>query len=157
MALKVVHYIAVFLTVLVVGVFWGTWFSLSRSIASISPAAFLEIGRTMIGNLAVPMRVLIPAELLSMVVLMILLYRKNERSALYLTAGSFVLAVVALVVTLVVNVPIDNEIKRWTVAAMPAGWDQLRDTWETYHLLRTFVSLGSFALLLLGVFQEHRR
>ncbi len=157
MALKVVHYIAVFLTVLVVGVFWGTWFSLSRSIASISPAAFLEIGRTMIGNLAVPMRVLIPAELLAMVVLMILLYRKNERSALYLTAGSFVLAVVALLMTLVVNVPIDNEIKGWTVAAMPAGWYRLRDTWETYHLLRTFVSLGSFALLLLGVFQEHRR
>ncbi len=59
--------------------------------------------------------------------------------------------------TLVVNVPIDNEIKGWTVAAMPARWEQLRDTWETYHLLRTFVSLGSFALLLLGVFQEHRR
>ena len=44
------EFINLFLFALVV-VFWGTWFSLSRSIGSITPTGFLEIGRTMIANL----------------------------------------------------------------------------------------------------------
>ena len=46
---------------LVTGVFWGTWFSLSRAIGALTPATFLEVGHTMIGNLGGPMSVLMPA------------------------------------------------------------------------------------------------
>jgi hypothetical protein len=60
MKLKIVQFITVFLLFLVTGVFWGTWFSLARSMSSISPGTFLEVGLTMIGNLAVPMATLMP-------------------------------------------------------------------------------------------------
>ena len=72
---------------LVAGVFWGTWFSLSRSIASITPATFLEVGHTMIANLGGPMSVLIPAAILSLLVLVVLLYRRHDKPALVLAAG----------------------------------------------------------------------
>jgi hypothetical protein len=57
-------FVHLFLFVLVAGVFWGTWFSLSRSMSSITAPTFLEIGRTMIANLGGPMAVLMPATLL---------------------------------------------------------------------------------------------
>ena len=43
-AVKIIQLVTMSLFTLVAGVLWGTWFSLSRSIASITPAVFLEIG-----------------------------------------------------------------------------------------------------------------
>jgi hypothetical protein len=53
--LRIAYLVNILLYALVMGVFWGTWFSLSRSISSIAPDVFLDIGHTMIGNLARPM------------------------------------------------------------------------------------------------------
>ena len=49
---------------LVTGVFWGTRFTLTRSLDSFSAAEFLHIGKTIIANVAVPMRILMHASLL---------------------------------------------------------------------------------------------
>lgn len=65
--------------------------------------------------------------------------------AFFLATVGFLLFVVALVVTLVVNVPIDNEIKQWTLTTLPSDWEAIRDRWEFYHALRTFASLAGLA------------
>src|SRR5262245_47872514 len=126
------------------GVFWGTWFSLSRSIASIRPETFLEVGHTMIGNLGRPMSILMPAALVSSIIVVVALFRRG-RAAFYLAMAGLVLMVGALVITLVVNVPIDYEINQWTVKSLPVDWMATRDRWEFYHGLRTFVSIVGLA------------
>src|SRR5215211_647109 len=103
---KVLHtlqFIHLFLFALVLGVFWGTWFSLSRSIGSITPGTFLEVGHLMIANLGGPMAVLMPATLLSAVPVVALLWRLHRRTALYLALGGAGLLVGALIITLTVN------------------------------------------------------
>jgi hypothetical protein len=60
------QFVNMFLCALVAGVFWGTWFSLRRSMASISATTFLEVGRIMIHNLGGPMSVLMPADVLNL-------------------------------------------------------------------------------------------
>ncbi len=55
MALQIMQFVTIMLFALVVGVFWGTWFSLSRSIATITPETFLEVGKAIIQNLAAPL------------------------------------------------------------------------------------------------------
>jgi uncharacterized membrane protein len=57
---------------------------------------------------------------------------------------------VALVITLVVNVPIDRQIQSWTTAALAPDWQGIRDRWEFYHGLRTLVSLVALACLFAG-------
>lgn len=140
MKLKLVQFSTIILFALVMGVFWGTWFALSRSIVTFRAQTFLDIGQTAIRNLAVPMRIMMPLALLSAVVLLVLLSKRSMGFA-WAFAG-FVLMVCALVVTLTVEVPIDNQIKGWTIASMPANWEALRDRWESYHMLRTFMSLA---------------
>jgi hypothetical protein len=44
-----------------------------------------------------------------------------------------------------VEVPIDNEIKRWTVDTMPADWQVQRFTWKRFHALRTLTSIMGLA------------
>jgi hypothetical protein len=55
--------------------------------------------------------------------------------------------VIAMIITLTVNVPIDRQIQSWTIAALPPDWNAIRDRWEYYHGLRTLVSLVALACL----------
>src|SRR5262245_59506699 len=81
MVIKVFQFVTLLLFSLVTGVFWGTWFSLSRSMAAITPGTFLEVGHLMILNLGGPMSVLMPTALASALVLCVLLYRDQQPQA----------------------------------------------------------------------------
>jgi uncharacterized membrane protein len=145
--IKTVQFVTLLLFSLVAGVFWGTWFSLSRSMAEITPATFLEVGRLMIANLGKPMSVLMPAALLSALVLCVLLFRARQTRADLFASAALVLMLAALLITLLVNVPIDRQIQSWTTTALPPAWHVIRDRWEFYHGLRTLVSLAALACL----------
>jgi len=66
---------------LVVGVFWGTWFSLSRTMSQLSAETFLAVGHEMIQNLGMPMAILLPLALLSALITLALLW--PNRSAVF--------------------------------------------------------------------------
>jgi hypothetical protein len=147
--LAIWQFISILLLALVTGVFWGTWLGLSRSMASLTPETFLTVGHTMIANLGTIMAILMPAAMLAVLPVLYLLYRERT-SAFYLTLAGFVLFIVALLITLIVEVPIDNQIEGWTVATLPANWQQLRNRWELFHTIRSWVSVFGLALLLGG-------
>jgi uncharacterized membrane protein len=146
--LKIAQFINVFLFALVAGVFWGTWFGLSRSIASITPETFLETGQTMIANLAWPMRILFPAAILSSLPVLFLLFRQGPATAFYFALTGLLMFIAALLITLLVNVPIGYQIKQWSSASLPSNWEQVRDRWQFYHTIRTFISLGALGCTL---------
>jgi hypothetical protein len=58
--------------------------------------------------------------------------------------------VAVMVVTLAVEVPIDNQIMLWTVDILPPDWIAIRDRWASFHTLRTFLSLASVAAAVAG-------
>jgi len=127
---------------LVMGVFWGTWFSLSRTMDQLSPETFLAVGHEMIQNLGVPMAVLLPLALLSALVTLVLLWPDRTAAFWWLAAG-FVLMLAALVITLAVEVPIDNQIETWTAATLPGDWRSIQSRWELWHTVRTFASIAA--------------
>jgi hypothetical protein len=51
--------------------------------------------------------------------------------------------VVALVLTLAVEVPIDHQIQDWTAATLPDDWRSIQARWELFHTIRTFLSVGA--------------
>jgi hypothetical protein len=67
---------------LVMGVFWGTWFSLSRTMDQLSAETFLAVGHEMIRNLGGPMAVLLALSLLSALVTLALLWPHRSDGAL---------------------------------------------------------------------------
>jgi hypothetical protein len=146
MALKTLQFATIMLYALVLGVFWGTWFSQSRTMDALSAATFLENGRQYIANLAMPMRFLMPASLLA-VLAAAYFARGKGRGAFWATSAAAALMAAALAVTLAVNVPIDNQIKTWTLQSLPSDWDRIRDHWEAFHCLRTWMTLAGFACL----------
>jgi len=154
---KLVSLLALFLLALVTGVFWGTWFTLTRSIETFSASEFIHIGQTIIANVAWPMRMLMPACIVFMF-LSAWLVPERRSAAFSLSVAAGLLIVVALLITLFVEVPIDNQIKRWTADTVPSEWTTIRARWQTFHTARTFVSLASLASLIAAtLFSKERR
>jgi uncharacterized membrane protein len=128
---------------LVMGVFWGTWFSLSRTMNQLSAQTFVAVGREMIHNLAVPMSILLPIALLSALITLAMLWSGGRTAATWWLLAGFLLMVAALAVTLAVEVPIDNQIKTWTAATLPGDWRSIQSRWELFHTIRTFLSIAA--------------
>ena len=149
LAVRATEFVAIFLQVLVVGAFWGSWIGLSRSMDTLTPGTFLEVGHVMIADYGPIMSVLMPAAVLATLLSTVLVYRRQARAGHLMLAG-FACLVGATAITLLVNVPIDQVIAGWTLSTLPADWTQVRDRWETYHTARTFLSLGGIAATLAG-------
>jgi uncharacterized membrane protein len=49
-------------------------------------------------------------------------------------------------VTLVVNVPLNNQLMTWSVAAPPANVRELWAPWERVDAIRTAVTVGAFVI-----------
>jgi hypothetical protein len=142
--IRIAQATTIVLFALVMGVFWGTWFSLSRTMDQLSGETFVAVGHQMIQNLGVPMAILLPLALLSAIVTLVLLWRgRGPTAAFWWLLTGFVLMVAALVITLAVEVPIDNQIAAWTAATLPADWRSIQSRWESFHTTRTFLSIAA--------------
>lgn len=148
-ALQIWQLINILLSGLITGVFWGTWLGLSRSMSTFKPETFLAIASAMIGNLGTVMAILVPAALLSTLPVLYLQYRRRSH-AFYTTLAGFAFFVIALLITLAVEVPLDMEFQTWTVSTLPANWEMLRDRWEWFHVIRSWASVAGLALLIAG-------
>jgi len=145
---------ALILVMLVTGVFWGTWFTLTRSLETFPPDHFIRIGQTIIDNVAMPMRILMPVTLL--VQLVLCFGFRKQRPAFYFVLASFGCMIISLLITLLVEVPIDNRIKTWTTTTIPDNWVALRATWKEFHFYRTLTSILSFVFLCIPVLYRNR-
>jgi len=145
MLVKLAHLVSIMLYVLVAGVMWGTWLALGRTMTRYDATTFLTDGKHMIANLATVMAVLMISAVAAGLVVTGLLFRQASTAAGWLALTALVLMVAVLVVTLSVEVPIDNKIKTWTLATLPSDWKDIRARWAGFHTLRTFLSLGAVA------------
>jgi hypothetical protein len=145
MFVRLAHFVNIMLYALVAGVMWGTWLSLGRAMTEYDAATFLADGRHMITNLAPVMPVLMIATGVLSLVVVILLFRRGATAAAALALAGLLALVAVIAVTLAVEVPIDNQVKTWTTATLPADWEEIRSRWANYHTLRTFLSLAGLA------------
>jgi uncharacterized membrane protein len=148
-----IHYLfiaALFTLLLVCGVFWGLYFSLSRSYHVFTPAELAKIARTIVRNLEVPMRNI---SLLCLVLMgcSIAFYPDKTSWNFYAMMISLLLIIGSLVITTAIEVPINNKVVTWTPENTPPNWEQLRNRWQYYNIVRTVMALLSFVLFAAAV------
>ena len=149
MTLKIVELINIVLSALVGGMYWGPWLALSRSLGAFEPGVFLAIVHRLNRNMGPLMTWLTPLGLLSTLPTLVLSFG-SQPVTFYLTLAGFVCFVAALIVTMTIEVPIVMQIVTWNVSAMPPNWQQLRDRWVDFHILRIIGGIAGLALLLAG-------
>jgi hypothetical protein len=149
MTLKVWEWISILLAAMVSGMFCGPWVALSRSMNTFAPDVFLAIGHRLVKNVAPVMTILMPAALLSILPVLIISY-SDRPTTFYAFSAGFVLFMMALLVTLLVEVPISVQVKTWTITTLPENWQPLRDRWGAFHIVRVVASLAGLGLLVAG-------
>ena len=152
MTQKLIHFITLILLMLITGLFWGTWFSMTRTMETFSIAEFIHIGKNIILNVANPMKLIMPSCILLMVISIWLYPQKNSMS-FYFIVFAFALLIASLIITVEIEVPIDNQIKAWTPETAPSDWEVIRTHWEFFHTVRTFTSIASFSFFAAALFK----
>jgi len=147
--MKTWELISIVLAALTAGMFHGPWIALSRSMRTFTPEVFLAIVDRMNRNMAPVMTVLMPATLLAIIPVMLLSYHVQPKT-FYLSAAAFVLFIVALLVTVFIEVPIVEQIATWTVSTLPKNWHQVRDRWSKFHIIRVVAGFTSVVLLVVA-------
>ena len=149
MTLKIAELINIVLSALVGGMYWGPWLALSRSLGTFEPGVFLAIVHRLNRNMGPLMTWLTPLGLLSTLPTLYLSFG-SQPVTFYLTLAGFGCFVAALIVTMAIEVPIVMQIVTWNVSAMPPNWQQLRDRWVNFHILRIVGGIAGLALLVAG-------
>lgn len=147
---KSIQLVTGLLLVMVTGLFWGTWFSLSRTMYELPPETFITIGKQIIKNVALPMSIIMPASIIGLLTLCIMSW-KIKSVYFYCIFATLLLFIIALIITVAVEVPIDNQVKTWSAASIPFDWQYIRNRWEHYHTIRTLVSLSGILFFLVAV------
>jgi uncharacterized membrane protein len=149
MVLKLFELASIVLLMIVGGLFWGPWVALSRSMATFEPEVFLAIVKRMNRNMEPVMTILMPVALASTLPVLVLSFQKHIPT-FYLTLASLIFFLVTLIVTLNVEVPIVKRMDTWTASTLPDNWQELRDRWGAFHLLRVVPAIAGLILLLVG-------
>jgi len=148
--ITIIDFFALFLLMLVTGVFWGPWFALSRSLSIFKAEEFIKIAKTMSANLGLPMRFLLPSCIIVML-LAVAVYPHKYTLGFYAGIAAVLFIIVSLIITIAVEVPIVKSIEQWTIATMPPNWASIRIRWVKFHVFRTMASLASFACLVVAI------
>jgi uncharacterized membrane protein len=139
-------------TALFTGLLWAFEIGVDPMLEQISGPVYADVFQKLIGTIdrGIP-PVLIIAGVAPIVVLVML--RKQARSRLFLLtlAGWLLFGFGVMVYTIVFNVPINNYILTWDVAAPPDDWANARDRWNMFNTIRTPISILATLCFLLAL------
>ena len=99
--LRLLDILSITLAALVMGVFWGPWLALTRSMRTLAPEVFLVVVHRLDKNLGAIMGVLFPVTMLALIAVSVLSF--GHPVGFSLTVAAFALFLVALVVTAAVE------------------------------------------------------
>ena len=150
MALLVFEGIGLLLAAITGGMFWGPWLALTRSIGTLRPEVFLAVTNQLNRNMAAVMTPLLPLTLLALLPVLVLTYARQP-ATFSLTLLAFGGYLTALLVTMLIEVPIVKQVVTWTVYTLPPDWQQLRDRWAAFHVVRVAAALVGLSCLIAGV------
>lgn len=141
----VAQLVGILLVALVVGVYWGPWVALTRTIARLDVEIFLPVVKQLTANLAGLMTVLVPVALVAQVGMLVADLSGGPLS-FTLAAVALLLFLVTVAVTVLTDVPIVKRVVTWQVETVPTNWRELRDRWVSFHLLRVIPGVAALGL-----------
>jgi uncharacterized membrane protein len=117
------------------------WVWLGESPFGIAGATYVEFFQHLDRRIAVPIAVIgVLGPVLAAVSAAIC--RLNRRRLFFLIAACG-LAAISVLITVLVNVPINQEIGRWNPQALPPGYEDVLRTWWNWHTARLVTSVAA--------------
>jgi uncharacterized membrane protein len=101
-------------------------------------------------NRAITLPIAITGNLGFVSVLAAVILSWHDRPSVYFLEMALPLLAASILITVMINVPINDQIMRWDAGAPSADWMRLRDKWWAWHTRRAVALLLGFILVILG-------
>lgn len=117
----------------------------------LSPSAFVQLQQIVHARYVFLVPALVAGIILSGLTWFFLIRSSRRSPEFWLVAGTIVAALFCLIITRLVNVPLNNQLVDWSVAFPPPNVHELWAPWEGAHAIRTVVALAGFVASLIGL------
>lgn len=144
MLLVAVRVLALVSTGLAAGVFLGHRRGVSVAMPQLDPASFVQLQQIIHVQFVPMMPVLLFLAAGASITWALQLRVSADRIARWLAGLAAAAMTAALALTLAINVPINNTLMTWSVAAPPPDVRALWQPWEVSHAIRTVLAFAAF-------------
>jgi uncharacterized membrane protein len=148
---QVIQLIVVVFAALATGGLMVNWIGLGRAMSRLSEPTYVEFHQATNHTFDPYMPIVVVGALLGGFALAILSAGFHSLSGELAIAGS-ICYVAVLAISWSTNVPINNQVKHWSVQSPPDDWALIRARWIRFHIVRTLFSLPALACYILACF-----
>lgn len=133
----------------------GSWYGIQPVINKFSYEHQLTFQQGMLKTFGKIMPVIMPFS--AVVVILLEVFSTNGQAAvMMLRILAAVCVVIAIVCTVAINVPINNQTDKWKLSENFDKWSRMRTRWHFFQGIRSVLYLISFILLAIaGTIQHH--
>jgi uncharacterized membrane protein len=147
MAVIIIRFVLLVLMALLVGSMFGILIGYNP--ASLSASAYVEQHQNAVRSL----NTLFPVMGAICIALAAVLAARSggHRRVRYLLVAAVLLMLVAALVTRFGNQPINAIVMTWSTQVQPPNWEQLRDQWWQWHVVRTIAAILALSSVVVAV------
>ncbi len=151
MPLTVVRAVAVAGAGLYAGILLGDLAGAAQARPQMNPSSFVQLQQIIHARFVILMPVLVVATLAACIAWIVFI-RSNRRSPeFWLVAGTTAGIMLCGIITRLVNVPLNDQLVKWSVGFPPPNVFELWAPWEGAHAIRTVIALVAFALAVVAL------
>ncbi len=137
--------LAILCTGLAAGVFLGHWRGISVAMPDLDLSSFVQLQQIVHVHFVPLMPILLFGAAVTSIIWAFFLRKSRKKAGFRLVFGSAVAMTLVLLLTLIINVPINNNLMTWSIETPPPDLMKLWRPWEISHSIRTLLALAAFA------------
>lgn len=143
--LSVTRVVAVLCSGLMAGLLFGDWLGPSFARSAMSVSSFVEFQQIVHLNYLRTLPALSGVALAAPIVWLVMLRAQTKGTEFKVLLVATLAILIGFTITFVFNVPVNDQLETWNVAAPPANAREIWSRWETAHVVRTiFWTVGFF-------------
>ena len=128
------------------------WVTLGENPFNMSAATYVEFFQQLDRQIAIPIAITgVGGTLLAGFAAMT---HRADRRVFYLLLAACGMAAIGSLVTIVVNVPINEELATWNPAALPVGYETLLRRWWEWHQVRLVAMFTGMCLVFVAMLKR---
>jgi len=144
--LKIMGVVAVLCSGLMAGLLFGDWLGPSFARSAMSASSFIQFQQIVHINYLRTLPALSTVAIAAPIMWLIMLRRRRNIAEFKVLLTATIAIAIGYTITFVFNVPVNNQLETWNVAAPPANAREIWSQWEKAHVVRTIFWVVGFFL-----------
>ena len=128
------------------GLLFGDWLGPAFARSAMSVSSVIEFQQIIHTNYLLSLPALSTIALLAPIVWAVSLRDRRGSSEFKLVLAAIIAIAIGYTITMIFNVPVNNQLETWNAAAPPADAREIWSRWETAHVVRTVFWVLGFIL-----------